>query len=103
MKAKLRLKVWTIGELREQTPRDTGIKVTKSRKALTLRWGKWKKAPYDIPLEGLRTERGILKWTLHLAEKSWVSREQIQDFIEAALKVSGIDIHNEPKRAAMKE
>lgn len=94
MKTKPRLKVWTLGELLEQPPRNTGIKVTKSRKALTLRWGKWKNFPYDISLEELKTERGILKWTLHLAGKSWVSREQLEDFIQAALEVSGIDIHN---------
>lgn len=97
MKTKPLLKVWTLGELRKQPPRNTGIKVTKSRQALTLRWGKWKNFPYDIPLEHLKTERGILKWTLHLAEKSWVSREQLEDFMQAALEVAGIDIHNAPK------
>jgi len=97
MKTKPPFKVWTLGELRKQPPRNTGIKVTNSRKALTLRWGQWKNFPYNIPLEHLKTERGILKWTLHLAEKSWVSREQLEDFMQAALEVSGIDIHNAPK------
>ena len=91
-------KVWTLGELLRQPPRETGIKVTKSRKALTLRWAKWKNFPYDIPLEHLQTEFGILKWTLHLAEKAWVTREQLRDFITAALEVGGIDIHGARKR-----
>lgn len=94
MKDKPPFKVWTLGELLERPPRNTEIKVTKSRKALTLRWGKWKHFPYDIPLEHLKTERGILHWTLHLAEKPWVSREQLHNFILAALEVSGINLHN---------
>jgi hypothetical protein len=93
MKTQPRLKVWTVGELLDEPPTYTGIKITKSRKALTLRWGGWKNAPYDIELDQLKTERGILKWTLHLAEKSWVTRQQIEDFMHAALEVSEIDIH----------
>lgn len=91
-------KVLNLVDLLRQPPRDTGIKVTKSRKAMTLRWAKWKKFPYDIPLEHLKTEGGILKWTLHLAEKSWVTREHLRDFIAAAMEVGGIDIHGARKR-----
>ena len=93
MKTKPRLKVWTVGELLAQPPRNTGIKITKSRKALTLRWGRWKHFPYDISLSELKTERGILKWALHLASKGWVTGEQLADFVEAALKEAGINIH----------
>lgn len=95
MKRKPLLKVYNLGELLRQTPRPTGIRITKSRNALTLRWGAWKHAPYDIGLNELKTERDILKWTLHLAEKSWVSREQLEDFICAATVAAGIDLHSE--------
>ncbi len=93
MKTRPLFKTWTLGELLDQPPRNTGIKITKSRKALTLRFGKWKHFPYDILLSELKTERGILKWALHLADKGWVSGEQLTDFIEAALKEAGINIH----------
>jgi hypothetical protein len=86
-------KLWTIGELSKRQAKHSGIRLTGTRGALTLRWGQWKNLPYDIPLKDLQTERGILKWTLHLADKPWVTREQLADFMDAALKVAGIDIH----------
>jgi hypothetical protein len=97
MKTKVPFKLHTLGDLLAWPPKKTGIRVTKSRGCLTLRWGHWKHAPYDIPLSDLQTERGILRWTYHLAGKTWITREMLDDFMRTALEVSGINIHAESK------
>lgn len=38
-------------------------------------------APYEIDLNRIKTERDLLAWVRHLSEKSWITRDDLTEFI----------------------
>ena len=45
--------------------------------------------PYDIDLDDLRTEAQLEEWVAHLTEKSWVTEEQLAQFVELVADYRG--------------
>jgi hypothetical protein len=45
---------------------------------------------YNIPLNKCNTLEKILGWVIHLLEKSWVTKEIVNEFIETALKQNNL-------------
>lgn len=41
---------------------------------------------YNIPLTECKSYESILGWVIKISEKSWVTREIIEEFIKTALK-----------------
>lgn len=46
---------------------------------------------YNIPLSKCDNMEKILGWVIHLLEKSWVTKEIIDEFIQTALKHHNIN------------
>jgi len=40
---------------------------------------------YDISMERLDTPEKILAWTVHLAQKNWMTKETLVEFVTLAL------------------
>jgi hypothetical protein len=45
--------------------------------------------PYDIDLDDLRTEAQLEEWAAHLAEKSWVTEDQLTQFVKLVADYRG--------------
>jgi len=56
---------------------------------ITLNWS----YPYEIKLSRIRDRGDLLKWTLHLAEKTWMTSTCLHHFISAVMDVKGWDKH----------
>jgi hypothetical protein len=48
---------------------------------------------YSIELSRIRTEGDLLHWALHLAGKTWMSRNRLRRFIEVVAKHQGLDVY----------
>ena len=46
---------------------------------------------FAVPVEGCRTYKGILAWSLLLSQKNWITPAMLQRFAEVALKTTGLD------------
>ncbi|WP_155492635.1 hypothetical protein [Pluralibacter gergoviae] len=47
---------------------------------------------YEIPLSSISSPSGIIEWTLHLSEKSWVSKRLLRRFIQVSCAYAGLKI-----------
>lgn len=64
------------------------VRFVKSRGCITIR-GPYQ---YDVPIPRRRmTCAEILKWTVHLSDKTWMTTELLGAFIRRACEISGID------------
>jgi hypothetical protein len=58
--------------------------------------------PYDIDLDDIRTEAQFSEWVYHLKEKSWVTDEQLAQFMRLIAEYKGFalpDQHLGPRIA----
>lgn len=44
---------------------------------------------YEIPLSDCATDKNILDWVMHLAEKQWVTTDIIRRFVAVARNIKG--------------
>lgn len=51
--------------------------------------------PYDIDLDDLRTEAQFSEWVYHLKEKSWVTDEQLAQFMRIIAEYRGFALPNQ--------
>ena len=48
---------------------------------------------YTITYERCDTSEKVLSWVVHLADKTWVTKDLIQEFIVSATKRIGFDVY----------
>ena len=46
-------------------------------------------AAYDIPWARLEKPEAVIAWAMHLAEKSWVTKATVLEFMQLAAKGNG--------------
>lgn len=56
---------------------------------ITLNW----LYPYDIALDRIPDPLALLRWTAHLAEKTWMNSHRLSLFIEAVAARKGWKLH----------
>ena len=56
--------------------------------------------PYDIDLDDIRTEAQLSEWVYHLKEKSWVTGEQLAQFVRLVSEHRGFAVPDERTAAA---
>jgi hypothetical protein len=49
--------------------------------------------PYEVDLDDIKTERDLLAWVLHLAEKTWMTTRHLRKFAERVAEIKGLKIH----------
>ncbi|MEM5366455.1 hypothetical protein V4C53_10460 [Paraburkholderia azotifigens] len=47
----------------------------------------------NIPVADLQTTEGLLLWTYHLTEKTWMDTVQLRKFMEVAAASAGISLY----------
>jgi len=45
--------------------------------------------PYEVDLDRIGSMEGLLAWVLHLLEKTWMTRELLEEFIERVCRIKG--------------
>ena len=55
-------------------------------------------ARYEVPRADLRTEAGILRWTRHLGDKSWITIPLLMGFVSIAAHLAGISLEISSER-----
>ena len=51
--------------------------------------------PYEVPLDECATFGGILRWTTHLMQKTWVTKDYLLRFISLACSYHDLDVHRQ--------
>lgn len=88
------IKVYSMGELLKQAEvhekeMDKAFIHDKQARTLTIMVA----YPYEIDLDRIKTERDLLAWVMHLAEKNWIDTILIREFAERVAKIKRFKIH----------
>jgi len=51
---------------------------------------------YEIALDRIDNPVKILQWVIHLTEKTWMTTELLNQFVQAACNKAGVDPHSLP-------
>jgi hypothetical protein len=74
------------------------IVYVRSNETLLLRFA----YDYEVDLNRIESEADLLRWTLHLCEKTWMTTERLHFFIEAVAQIKKFNLHRPLARARTK-
>ena len=63
--------------------------ITISNGYISLNW----EYPYEIALSRIPDQQALLRWVLHLSEKTWMDGHRINVFIQAVAHQNGWQVH----------
>jgi hypothetical protein len=66
-----------------------GIIYVRSNETLLLRF----LYDYEIDLDRINSEADLLRWTLHLCGKTWMTSERLHQFIETVAAIKHLKVH----------